>query len=137
MAFYLFKKMGVTKRFHLNETKLARFLIHIEEGYPQNPYHCRTHAADVLRLLHVVLNRGGVVQAVAGAAQARSLLTTEERAGITNSAPAPLHEKSDDLTHIPSAQDLVRVVANSYPYLLYRDNMSVLSMNLAYTGISV
>ena len=93
----------------MNETKLARFLIHIEEGYPQNPYHCRTHAADVLRLLHVVLNRGGVVQAVAGAAQARSLLTTDERAaGVTVSSPSPLHEESDDLTHTRSAQDLVR-----------------------------
>ena len=108
MAFYLFKKMDITKRFHLNETKLARFLIHIEEGYPNNPYHCRTHAVDVLRLLHVLLNRGGVVRAVAGAAHARSLLSAEERNGISRSSPAPINETSEDvLNEIRSAQDLV------------------------------
>ena len=34
----------------------------IEDGYPSNPYHCRTHAADVLRMMHLLLGRGGVMQ---------------------------------------------------------------------------
>ena len=46
---------------------MPRFLIRIEDGYPPNPYHCRTHAADVLRTLHVVSIRGGVLQRTAPA----------------------------------------------------------------------
>ena len=34
-----------------------RFLLHVEEGYSSNPYHSSTHAADVLRTLHVVLTQ--------------------------------------------------------------------------------
>ncbi len=43
----------------------------VEDGYPDNPYHNRVHAADVLRTLHVLLHRGGVLDAVTkgGAAQ--------------------------------------------------------------------
>jgi hypothetical protein len=67
LAFFLFKRSDLIAKFHLNETKLARFLMRIEEGYPSNPYHCRTHAADVLRSLHVVLNRGGVAASVVAA----------------------------------------------------------------------
>ena len=48
-----------------------RFLIRIEEGYPNNPYHCRIHAADVLRTFHVVLNRGRVMAAVCASARAK------------------------------------------------------------------
>ena len=57
---------------------VSRLLIRIEEGYPSNPYHCRTHAADVLRSLHVVLNRGGVMTAVT-AASGRSQPHEENR----------------------------------------------------------
>ena len=73
LAFFLFKRSDLISKFNLNETKLARFLMRIEEGYPNNPYHCRTHAADVLRSLHVVLNRGKVMAMVVAAAQTRAL----------------------------------------------------------------
>ena len=78
-----------------------RFLIRIEEGYPNNPYHCRTHAADVLRSLHVVLNRGGVLRAVTQAAQARRLVIAEDAA---LAAAGILHPQRDpaslDLSHV-------------------------------------
>ena len=79
----------------------SRFLIRIEEGYPNNPYHCRTHAADVLRSLHVVLNRGGVLRAVTQAAQARRLVVAEDAA---LAAAGILHPQRDpaslDLSHV-------------------------------------
>ncbi|GAX78429.1 hypothetical protein CEUSTIGMA_g5870.t1 [Chlamydomonas eustigma] len=70
LAFFLFKRHGLLKRFQLDEIKLLRFLHRVEEGYPNNPYHCRIHAADVLRSLHVVLTKGGVLSALAACSYA-------------------------------------------------------------------
>ncbi|GAX80977.1 hypothetical protein CEUSTIGMA_g8412.t1 [Chlamydomonas eustigma] len=67
LTFTLFKKAGLIDSFHLNSTKLARFLLRIEEGYPSNPYHGATHAADVLHTLHVIMTRGGVLRALSRA----------------------------------------------------------------------
>eukprot|EP00955_Chlamydomonas_euryale_P092761 364739-Chlamydomonas_euryale.AAC.2 len=44
----------------MNERRLARYLLSVECGYRRDLYHCGTHAADVLRTLHVVCTRGGV-----------------------------------------------------------------------------
>ena len=49
--------------------RLAAYLRRIEDGYQDNPYHSRIHAADVVRTLHVVLTRvsaEGVVPATSG-----------------------------------------------------------------------
>ncbi len=45
----------------------------IEDGYAENPYHSRVHAADVLRTLHVLLHRGGVLEAVSNNGQQQSM----------------------------------------------------------------
>ena len=37
LAFYIMKKMDLVRWFHLDEHKLARFLLRIEQGYPNNP----------------------------------------------------------------------------------------------------
>eukprot|EP00775_Hariotina_reticulata_P014115 gene14115-14244_t len=50
----------------LNEGRLACWLVHVEDGYQANPYHNRTHAADVLRNLHVIMCRGGLAAAGLG-----------------------------------------------------------------------
>ena len=71
LAFFLFKRMKLMSTFRLNEAKFVRFLIRVEDGYPDNPYHCRSHAADVLRSFHAVLHRGGVLKAVVASAKAR------------------------------------------------------------------
>ena len=42
---------------------LVSFLLEVEEGYnlyKGQHYHCSTHAADVLRTLHVLCTRGGI-----------------------------------------------------------------------------
>jgi hypothetical protein len=49
----------------LDEGRLARWLVRLEQGYPPNPYHNRTHAADVTRNVHVLLTRGGMAAAAA------------------------------------------------------------------------
>ncbi|KAL6759535.1 hypothetical protein V8C86DRAFT_3024861 [Haematococcus lacustris] len=48
----------------VDEGRLARFLIRIEDGYLDNPYHNRIHASDVLQWLHVLMVRGGVLKAL-------------------------------------------------------------------------
>lgn len=52
---------GLIATLRLDETKLARYLIRIEDGYPDNPYHTKTHAADVLQTMHMLLTYGGLL----------------------------------------------------------------------------
>jgi hypothetical protein len=42
------EKLGLIKECKINEVKLLRFLKAVEDGYRNNPYHCRVHAADVV-----------------------------------------------------------------------------------------
>lgn len=64
LTFHLVKKCGLMPgRYGINETRLARFLCAVEEGYNHDtPYHNAIHAADVVRSLYVLLTRGGVVR---------------------------------------------------------------------------
>ncbi|GIL70062.1 hypothetical protein Vretimale_3337 [Volvox reticuliferus] len=60
LGFWLMKRYDLISVFQLDATKLARFLRKIEDGYPDNPYHNKTHAADVLQGMHCLLTRGGL-----------------------------------------------------------------------------
>ncbi len=40
---------------------LSRFLRQVEQGYRDNPYHNKVHAADVVQSMHIILKRGGLV----------------------------------------------------------------------------
>lgn len=60
VGFYLLKHSGLVEKFQIDEARLARYLIRIEDGYPDNPYHNRVHASDVLRSMHVLMIRGGL-----------------------------------------------------------------------------
>ncbi|GAX85226.1 hypothetical protein CEUSTIGMA_g12646.t1 [Chlamydomonas eustigma] len=62
LGFFLLKRSGVIEILQLPEGRLTRFLHTIEDGYLQNPYHGRTHAADVLRNFHVIATRGGLLR---------------------------------------------------------------------------
>ena len=95
LAFFLFKRSDLIAKFHLNETRLARFFMRIEEGYPNNPYHCRTHAADVLRSLHVVLNRGRVMAMVVSAARARAPAQAQGQQAATAATATESEKKSE------------------------------------------
>lgn len=48
LGFFILQQTGLVRHFGMNELKLARYLRRIEDGYPDNPYHNRTHSADVL-----------------------------------------------------------------------------------------
>ena len=48
----------------------TRYLQRIEEGYKEGIYHCRAHAADVLRNMHVLLTRGGVLSTLSSSSAA-------------------------------------------------------------------
>eukprot|EP00798_Chlamydomonas_sp_ICE-L_P003974 gene3974-14053_t len=62
LGFSLLQRVHKRSSFELNETKLVKFLLCVEDGYPPNPYHCRTHAADVLQKLHVISTRSSILR---------------------------------------------------------------------------
>eukprot|EP00877_Chromochloris_zofingiensis_P004947 jgi/Chrzof1/14453/Cz09g03150.t1 len=66
LGFYLISRSELISKCQLDEVKLARYLMRIEDGYPPNPYHNRSHAADVLRSAHVLVTRGGVLYSGGG-----------------------------------------------------------------------
>lgn len=62
LSFYLLKRCELFTKYQMEEHKLVKLLICIENRYPNNPYHNRIHAADVLRTLHVLVTQGGLKQ---------------------------------------------------------------------------
>uniref|UniRef100_A0A7R9VPE0 PDEase domain-containing protein n=1 Tax=Chlamydomonas euryale TaxID=1486919 RepID=A0A7R9VPE0_9CHLO len=60
LSYALIRRMPAFEVLRMNERRLARYLLSVECGYRRDLYHCGTHAADVLRTLHVVCTRGGV-----------------------------------------------------------------------------
>ncbi|GMH44924.1 hypothetical protein BSKO_12881 [Bryopsis sp. KO-2023] len=89
LAFWTLKKSGLISHFQLDEVKLSRFLRRIEEGYPENPYHNRLHACDVLQSLHMVMVKGGIFPKYADrlcqlAAYMAAILHDFEHGGLNN-----------------------------------------------------
>jgi cAMP-specific phosphodiesterase 4/calcium/calmodulin-dependent 3',5'-cyclic nucleotide phosphodiesterase len=71
LSMHLFEHHGLISAFQLDRSKLVRFLMAIEHGYPEkNQYHNRAHAASVVHFFHSILSHGGVAQAAAIAAGA-------------------------------------------------------------------
>ena len=60
LSYALLKHHGLVDTFKMDDHRLVKFLMRIEDGYPNNPYHNRIHAADVLQSLHVLIVRGGL-----------------------------------------------------------------------------
>lgn len=58
-AFWILKNDACVDDLDLDEVKLASFLSRIESGYPENPYHNRLHAADVLQKIYMIISFGG------------------------------------------------------------------------------
>ncbi|GAX83534.1 hypothetical protein CEUSTIGMA_g10959.t1 [Chlamydomonas eustigma] len=63
LTFAILSRHGlVSPRHHVKGVQLATYLRKLEEGYGDNPYHCRAHAADVVRTLYCLLTRGSVLK---------------------------------------------------------------------------
>ncbi|KAK9839551.1 hypothetical protein WJX84_002829 [Apatococcus fuscideae] len=60
LGFYLIGKLNLVREFDLDVIRLARFLRRVEDGYLPNPYHNKTHAADVLQSQFMLLTAGGL-----------------------------------------------------------------------------
>ncbi|GFH24218.1 phosphodiesterase [Haematococcus lacustris] len=60
LAYWLLQKTGLVSAIRLDPAKLARWLCRIEAGYCSNAYHNRSHAADVVQTLHMLLTQGGL-----------------------------------------------------------------------------
>ncbi|GLI63025.1 hypothetical protein VaNZ11_005885, partial [Volvox africanus] len=60
LGFYLLHREGLISQFRIQPTKLAKLLRTLESGYPSNPYHNSTHAADVLQTLHMLVRGAGL-----------------------------------------------------------------------------
>lgn len=61
LSYALLKRCEVADKFEMDDHRLVKFLMRVEDGYPNNPYHNRIHAADVLQSLHVLVVRGGLI----------------------------------------------------------------------------
>ncbi len=61
LSYALLKRCEVADKFQMDDHRLVKFLMRVEDGYPNNPYHNRIHAADVLQSLHVLVVRGGLI----------------------------------------------------------------------------
>jgi len=69
MTLAVLRHSGLVEAFSLDESKLKRFLVEIENGYPQsNRYHNSAHAASVVHFMHAILLHGGVAARCASAA---------------------------------------------------------------------
>ena len=50
MGYFLMDKMGLINEHNVNEQVLVNFLKRIQSGYNPNPYHNKTHAADITQV---------------------------------------------------------------------------------------
>ncbi|KIZ00121.1 hypothetical protein MNEG_7837, partial [Monoraphidium neglectum] len=62
LAAHLIGGAGLVRALGLDAAALGRWLRAIEAGYGDNPFHHKTHAADVLQTMHVLLTRGGLLE---------------------------------------------------------------------------
>ncbi len=61
LGYYLLHSNGLLEAHKIPPVKAARLMRAIEAGYQPNPYHNKTHAADVLQTMHVILQRSGMI----------------------------------------------------------------------------
>jgi len=58
ISFHIMTRLNLLETFSIDPKQLFAFLLKIEEGYPQNAYHNRTHAANVVQSMFILLTQG-------------------------------------------------------------------------------
>ncbi len=61
LGFHLLHTTGLLSSLRIPPHRAARLLSAMESAYQEQPYHNKTHAADVLQTMHVLLQRTGMV----------------------------------------------------------------------------
>ncbi|KAK9822894.1 hypothetical protein WJX74_001716 [Apatococcus lobatus] len=64
LAYFLLNTTGLVQMFNISNTKMLALIRRLEEGYPDNPYHNRTHAACVLQIMHLLVHNGLIQQGI-------------------------------------------------------------------------
>ena len=59
---WVLEKEGLVAQYNLDVRKLCKFLRRVEDGYPDNPYHSRIHAAAVLHMTYMLISQAGVMK---------------------------------------------------------------------------
>jgi 3'5'-cyclic nucleotide phosphodiesterase len=54
-ALWCLNRSGLLAHFNIPEDRLTSMMTHVESDYPDNPYHNRVHATDVMRSVHFLL----------------------------------------------------------------------------------
>jgi hypothetical protein len=60
MVWAVVRRLNLHKSCLIDMVRLAAFALAVEEGYRDNPYHCRIHAADVVHGIFYFLKPGGL-----------------------------------------------------------------------------
>jgi len=73
-AWAVFTKLKIVESLRISWTPIVKFLINVEEGYNNLPYHSKWHAADVVANLGYFLNRGWFRKVLSPVHQLTSIL---------------------------------------------------------------
>eukprot|EP00357_Protocruzia_adherens_P011098 CAMPEP_0114997678 /NCGR_PEP_ID=MMETSP0216-20121206/15043_1 /TAXON_ID=223996 /ORGANISM="Protocruzia adherens, Strain Boccale" /LENGTH=805 /DNA_ID=CAMNT_0002362107 /DNA_START=123 /DNA_END=2540 /DNA_ORIENTATION=+ len=58
---FLFHDRNFNSEFQISKHKVSNFLVKLEQGYKENPYHNQVHAADVMASMYYIVNNSDKV----------------------------------------------------------------------------
>lgn len=58
ISFHLMERLNLLHTFKIDAKRFFMLLLRIERGYPSNAYHNRTHAANVVQSMYMLMTRG-------------------------------------------------------------------------------
>eukprot|EP00388_Colpodella_angusta_P045048 GDKK01064801.1.p1 GENE.GDKK01064801.1~~GDKK01064801.1.p1 ORF type:complete len:610 (-),score=139.47 GDKK01064801.1:524-2353(-) len=116
VCYSILQKMDLVSHFNIDDKILRNFLMNVQAGYHPNPYHNKTHAADVCQVNYYIMNKGGLIE--------KLKLTKEDLlAGILAGA---IH----DYDH-PGFNNNFHTRSNAYLSTLYNDRSILENHHLA------